>query len=128
MLFVPFLGGVNLFDWDEINFAESAREMILTGKLVTAHEAYRMGLVNEVVPMQDLLAAAERWAQEILECAPLSLRAAKELILKTGDLPVEVGVNTIESFHSVRKLRDSEDYAEGPRAFAEKRKPNWQGK
>ena len=105
-----------------------AMELILTGKLISAQEAYRMGLVNEVVPLPDLMATAERWAHEILECAPLSLRAAKELILKTGDLPVQVGVSTIESIHSVRQLRDSEDYAEGPRAFAEKRKPNWQGK
>lgn len=105
-----------------------AMELILTGKLVSAQEAYRMGLVNEVVPLADLMPTAKRWADEILECAPLSLRAAKELIMRVGDLPMAVGVSSIESLHSVRKLRDSDDYTEGPKAFAEKRKPIWKGR
>ena len=55
-------------------------------------------------------------------------QAAKEVVTKTGDLPVEVVVSTIESLHAVRRLRDSDDYAEGPKAFAEKRKPVWKGR
>jgi crotonobetainyl-CoA hydratase len=103
-----------------------AMGLILTGRHITAAEALRVGLVNEVVPGPELLPAAERWAREILECSPLSVQASKQAALEglgkpyfealTGDYPL------------VRTLWRSEDFVEGPRAFAEKRKPNWKGK
>ena len=105
-----------------------AMGLILTGKFISAEEARQMGLVNEVVPLDDLMPTAERWAEEILTCAPLSLQAAKQVIQKTLDLPLEVAMNTVESLDAVRRLRDSEDYMEGPKAFAKKRKPVWKGR
>ena len=102
-----------------------AMSMMLTGRQITAAEACRLGVVNEVVPSADLIPAAERWAAEIMECAPLSIRATKEAALKGLDLPLEQAL--AQQFPALKKLLTSHDIQEGPRAFAEKRKPQWRG-
>lgn len=103
-----------------------AMGMILTGKHITAEEAYRIGLVNEVVSLNELMPTAERWANEILQCVPLSLRGSKQAALMGLDLPLDVAIN--RNYPIVQIARASEDWEEGPRAFAEKRKPEWKGR
>jgi enoyl-CoA hydratase/carnithine racemase len=98
-----------------------AMEMILTGEPVSAAEAYRIGLVNAVVPAAEVLPTARRWARTITERGPLAVRAAKEAIVRGMSLPLADGLR-LEAFLS-GTLRGTEDAAEGPRAFAEKRKP-----
>ncbi len=103
-----------------------AMGMILTGRHITAAEGYRIGLVNEVVPQGQAVAAAERWANEILACAPICVRASKQAAMEGMETSLEVAMS--RSFDWVMRMRASEDTKEGPRAFAEKRPPRWQGR
>jgi enoyl-CoA hydratase/carnithine racemase len=98
-----------------------AMEMILMAETIDAREAYRLGLVNAVVPLAELLPTARRWAQTLCERGPLAVRAAKEAVIRGLALPQADGLR-LETFLS-GTLRGTEDAIEGPRAFAEKRKP-----
>jgi len=99
---------------------------ILTGRHMTAQEAHRWGIVNEVVPLADLMATVHKWADDILACAPLSIRASKQAALMGLGQPLEMALNL--NYTEALKMRHSEDTVEGPRAFAEKRPPRWQGR
>ena len=99
---------------------------ILTGRHMTAQEAHRLGVVNEVVPRADLMSTALRWANEILECAPLSIRASKQAALMGLGHPLDIALKL--GYTEAERMRRSEDTVEGPRAFAEKRKPNWKAR
>ncbi len=103
-----------------------AMGMLLTGRHITAEEAYRIGIVNEIVPLADLMATAEKWATDVFRCAPLSVRASKEAAMKGLDMPLNEALHT--TFPISEQMRASEDYIEGPLAFSEKRPPNWKGK
>jgi (E)-benzylidenesuccinyl-CoA hydratase len=98
-----------------------AMEMILTAQTISAQEAHRIGLVNAVVPLADLMPTARRWAQTLCERGPLAVRAAKEAVLRGLSLPLADGLR-LEAFLS-GTLRGTEDAVEGPKAFAEKRPP-----
>lgn len=101
-------------------------EILMTGDSITAQRGYEIGFVNHVVPAEQLMPKAMTLAETIAGNAPLTVAAAKEMVYLTTDMGRTAGLE------AARYLFDyvyrSEDAQEGPRAFAEKRKPHWKGK
>ena len=103
-----------------------AMELVLIGDNITAQEAHRIGLVNKVVPDEQLMDEAERYARRICENPPLAVRAIKELAVRSQYMHIQDGLR-LESAIG-RALGTTEDAAEGRRAFAEKRKAVFKGR
>jgi E-phenylitaconyl-CoA hydratase len=105
---------------------ERALDLILTGRRIDAHEAERIGLVSRVVALADLRQAAVELASTIAENGPLAVRAAKAAVWRGLDAPLEEGLRLEQLL--AEPVRQSEDAQEGPRAFLEKRKPEFKGR
>ncbi|HKZ05234.1 MAG TPA: enoyl-CoA hydratase-related protein [Methylomirabilota bacterium] len=103
-----------------------ALEMILTGMRVSAEEAFRIGLVERVIPAAELTTAALAFARSIAAKAPIALRYAKEAVVGGLALPLADGIRLEGDLSTL--LRTTEDRLEGARAFLEKRKPSWSGR
>ncbi len=101
-----------------------ARDLLLTGRIIDASDAFRLGLVNEVVPLEDLMKRAREVAIMYLESSPVSLAMTKRLLMSHDNrMHEELELATQEN----ARIRGTEDFREGLASFLEKRKPKWCG-
>jgi len=103
-----------------------AAELLLMGQFIDAQEAYRIGLVNKVVARDQLMPTAMQWANAICECGPLQTRAVKEVMIRGYSMPLDDSLRLERQIAD--RIRGTEDFVEGTRAFVEKRKPQWKAK
>ena len=103
-----------------------ALELLLTGDMIDAQEAYRIGLVNKIVPRDELMPTAEKLARKICSNGPLTVRAIKESAMRGLDIPLEHALRINSTLTHINHT--TEDSMEGPRAFIEKREPKYKGR
>ncbi|MEA3177984.1 MAG: enoyl-CoA hydratase [Gammaproteobacteria bacterium] len=101
-------------------------EIVLTGKPITAQRAYEVGLVNRLAEPAELMTAALALATEILDGAPLSVQAAREMVMLSTEMGRTAALRAAR--HVSERVYRSEDAQEGPEAFAEKRRPQWKNR
>ncbi|MFH1640264.1 MAG: enoyl-CoA hydratase-related protein [Chloroflexota bacterium] len=121
---IPGWGGtqrlVRMLSWCK------AAELLFTGEFLDAEEACRLGLINRVVPQEQVMPVAKEWAEKICQAAPLAVRAAKEAMVRGGEMSLEDGLkleNSLEAF-----VCGTEDFTEGLNARAERRRPIYRAK
>lgn len=103
-----------------------ARDLLLSGRLFDAAEAYRHGLVNEVVEAGRLMSRARELAAQLMENSPSSMRSTKRLI--NGFIAAQLDIQITEAVHNNARIRTTADFREGVTSFLEKRKPRWGGR
>jgi enoyl-CoA hydratase len=101
-------------------------EILLTGRPITAERAYEIGLVNRLAEPPDLMSTALDLARDVISGAPLSVRAARETVMLATEMGRSAALQAAR--HASESCYLSEDAQEGPRAFAQKRAPRWQGR
>jgi len=101
-------------------------EIVLTGKPISAQRAYEIGLVNRLAEPDQLMGTALALAAEILDGAPLSVRAAREMVMLSTEMGRSAALRAAR--HASEVAYKSEDAQEGPKAFAEKKRPQWKGR
>jgi methylglutaconyl-CoA hydratase len=102
-----------------------ARDLLLSGRLFDAAEAYRLGLVNEIVTSENLMARARELAAQLMENSPSSMLATKRLI--NGFISAQLDGQIAEAIEDNARIRTTADFREGINSFLEKRKPRWTG-
>lgn len=121
------LAGYGLHNLSRMIPLGEALHIQLTGAPITSERAYNTGLIQRrVADRAALLREADAVADEICLCAPLAVKAIKQIVKTGRNMPVEYSVKMAEQMHDL--INKTEDRLEGPRAFAEKRKPNWKMK
>ena len=108
----------------QLSWCNSAA-LLLTGNIITAVEAYRIGLINQIVPSSELMSTAVSWAENMAQAAPLAVQAAKEAMLKGSQLPLEEGLQLEDSLCTY--LKTTTDYSLGMKAFKTKHTPQYKG-
>ncbi|MEM3641303.1 MAG: enoyl-CoA hydratase-related protein, partial [Candidatus Bathyarchaeia archaeon] len=103
-----------------------AKELIFTGKMIDAKTAEAIGLINKVVPQDQLKLAVDEIAKEIMSKSPIALKLAKQLINASGEVDLRTGL--AYEAEAIGIMSSTEDFKEGVSAFIEKRKPEFKGK
>jgi methylglutaconyl-CoA hydratase len=105
---------------------KQARDLLLTGRIIGADEAARMGLINEIVASENLMVRARELASLLMENSPASLRATKKLL--NDHARAELDAQIENAVRENAAIRTTADFREGVASFLEKRKPQWSGK
>ncbi len=106
---------------------KKAMELVLSGETISAQEAVQIGLVNKVVPPEQLAGEAQAWASRFGKLSGVVLRLARKAVVEGWDTGLEKGLGRIEEIY-LRELMATHDAIEGLKAFLEKREPVWKGK